>query len=1753
MQHRFGITRKSGLRNVMWLAVVFLTIGDAHALVQPTDIICGTVDNVIDKVKVTWKDQSSDETAYRVERRVDTGGWSTLVDLAADSKEYIDTGLNTSSTYRYRVAPLDGSTVGPYSSICRKSMHFDSINDEFRMFYRPYSVADAPPVSGRQMLVPMTTNAAGDNEYAARISGILEDSREGLLDVGFDDVAFFDNGRLLPVDLLWCDGGGCAGTDSFGNGRKGGIGLAPQFMGPYDPLTGVGDPSSVLITLHEVFHQQQYTYGGLGTDPQANWVWEGQARSIQDKVCLEEDGAGNCSFSLDSVVGGIANYVGEVNGYLANPSRPITQISYGSALFWTYVTEQYGTLAREPDIGMDLLVDFWEQARADRNDDGIGTLNRALAALGHSARFRDTFMDFAVANYAKDLTGSSVPAEYQYADEMQSPGAYRSVRLDIDETLGTGDQVGPTTDDVREWSVRYYQVQPDPTVPIINVEFRQDTSNNVYYTLLAIKNNDIALEINHTGRDFLRTFANDAYDKVVVIVAALENFANFRYAFNAIQPVLNIVDPLQARPAQAGDPAVPEKILVKVEVLSSLGGMPVAGIDPNDITITIGPQVVQSSQRISSAEVQGQYWLLILAPTQTSAGTYDLTVDYVMLTDTKTAAVLYAVRADADNVLLIDRSGSMNNPSSKIFDAKSAARLYVDSWRDGDKIGVVSYANSATVDLSLQDWDDIPNGSRDQAIAAINGLTAIGATSIGEALETGQGELIRDGDNAHEWALVLLSDGLNTVGKTAEEYLNQDYRPRRDAGEKVPRIHTVALGPDADRTTMERIAQTTGGTYHYAAEPPTSLTMMRTLATQTLSTPDFVWRELAEIYRVIGETVALQQQILSVREEIPREIPPASNIHEFRVDGSTTELIVTLKWEPSSSLGAEVTLTTPDNLSLSLVDATLRDLQHVVWRIPTPVSGKWTLTVTGEAGLEFVTRSYLAEAAVKSDLTIDAFLGLAVEERLIGRPMPILASLSDTLPIMGATVNVQITNPAGAVLSIALFDDGRHGDGAAGDGFYGNIYYQTSVGGSYVAVITAEGTSNLGEAFQRRLRLSFNLDDRPQTVPDSDGDRMPDWWEIEWGTDPNLGDAEQDPDGDGVPNAEEFEDGTNPLDPDTDNGGENDGSESDMGSDPHDPSDDGIAQPRAFAWPGIERIWVLHTVQPNYDQMEFYRSLGLNEPFNLVAAGVSPTERWIDEDVTNDTEYCYRVVAVDAGNKKSAPSTPICTTPKADPIPPTCGILINGGELTTDSRNVELTLFANDNPTEDEHEVILDDGFRFPPRDREDAEASGVADMMISNDGAFSDASWEPFVPTKDWELMNINEGLATVYVKYRDRAGNVSDMCHATISVLADSGIVSAFEGPGAGPVSGIGIINGWAFAPEPNVQIERVELFIDGLFFGEIPCCSERGDVQAAFPDFPEANTLHSGWGITFNWGTLSAGQHTVRVITRNTIDQVVSSAERIVTVVKPGDFEFVDRFDLSGAVASLDGEELTVEGVVVREKATQQEKEINARFRWFTTSQSLGMVQAETVLEFSSLLSTVYRLFASLSAQLRDLVETGSATAAPGIRGFFDNPGQNQPVSGIGLVQGWAFAEESGATITEVRQATDGQPGVNIPCCSVRSDVAAAFPDNPNAVNSGWGATFNYGLLASGRHRMSVQIADSIGDSLTFDHDVTVTSLGGFEFLDLFDVSGATARIEGEEILIEGVIIRDQISQQTKIIDVRLRWFVSSQSLVIVSSIE
>lgn len=80
---------------------------------------------------------------------------------------------------------------------------------------------------------------------------------------------------------------------------------------------------------------------------------------------------------------------------------------------------------------------------------------------------------------------------------------------------------------------------------------------------------------------------------------------------------------------------------------------------------------------------------------------------------------------------------------------------------------------------------------------------------------------------------------------------------------------------------------------------------------------------------------------------------------------------------------------------------------------------------------------------------------------------------------------------------------------------------------------------------------------------------------------------------------------------------------------------------------------------------------------------------------------------------------------------PTGSISINSGASTTTTQNVTLTLNASD-------------------------DQSGLSQMIICQNSSFTGCSWEPYKTSKSLILTSEN-GLKTVYAKYKDASGNIS------------------------------------------------------------------------------------------------------------------------------------------------------------------------------------------------------------------------------------------------------------------------------------------------------------------------------------------------------------------------------------------------------------
>jgi hypothetical protein len=87
-------------------------------MAAPTNVVATAV--ALDRITLTWTDNSTNEYVYVIERAPDNAGvagtFVALTYLAPNSTTFTDTGLAAGTRYWYRVRPYTFTTAGPPSA-----------------------------------------------------------------------------------------------------------------------------------------------------------------------------------------------------------------------------------------------------------------------------------------------------------------------------------------------------------------------------------------------------------------------------------------------------------------------------------------------------------------------------------------------------------------------------------------------------------------------------------------------------------------------------------------------------------------------------------------------------------------------------------------------------------------------------------------------------------------------------------------------------------------------------------------------------------------------------------------------------------------------------------------------------------------------------------------------------------------------------------------------------------------------------------------------------------------------------------------------------------------------------------------------------------------------------------------------------------------------------------------------------------------------------------------------------------------------------------------------------------------------------------------------------------------------------------------------------------------------------------------------------------------------------------------------------
>ena len=174
-------------------------------------------------------------------------------------------------------------------------------------------------------------------------------------------------------------------------------------------------------------------------------------------------------------------------------------------------------------------------------------------------------------------------------------------------------------------------------------------------------------------------------------------------------------------------------------------------------------------------------------------------------------------------------------------------------------------------------------------------------------------------------------------------------------------------------------------------------------------------------------------------------------------------------------------------------------------------------------------------------------------------------------------------------------------------------------------------------------------------------------------------------------------------------------------------------------------------------------------------------------------------------------------------------------------------------------------------------------------------------------------------------------------VATFAETTSKINLEEPVDGGVSvGISNVRGWAVSTD---GIEKIELYVDGQFVAEIPYGGQRGDVEAAYPQIP--NALNSGFGQTFNYGLLGAGEHTLTARAITNSGEIIEDTNDFTAVALPEPYYRDDeRPDFSQATASIDQET----GIVsILDVSLNSGETMNLEIRWATPVQDFTITGA------------------------------------------------------------------------------------------------------------------------------------------------------------------------------------------------------------------
>lgn len=166
-------------------------------------------------------------------------------------------------------------------------------------------------------------------------------------------------------------------------------------------------------------------------------------------------------------------------------------------------------------------------------------------------------------------------------------------------------------------------------------------------------------------------------------------------------------------------------------------------------------------------------------------------------------------RKGVNLVMQIDTSGSMQG--EKLRSVQEAAVQFVNQMGDRDYLTLIAFSQTNVVTLIDHQQIGI---AREQAAAAIRGLSASGSTPLYDALGYGAQVIQESASSQTTNAIVVLTDGKDTSSQSFD--FNQDLINGLLQSDAT--IFTIAYGSDADETLLSDLALRANGNFYLGDE-----------------------------------------------------------------------------------------------------------------------------------------------------------------------------------------------------------------------------------------------------------------------------------------------------------------------------------------------------------------------------------------------------------------------------------------------------------------------------------------------------------------------------------------------------------------------------------------------------------------------------------------------------------------------------------------------------------------------------------------------------------------------------------------------------------------------------------------------------------------------------------------------------------------------------------------------------------------------